>query len=104
MSQGQYGQKELLLRPSLDEGGHYLRWVVPPIAMGGSGGGHRLFGFALFIQNEAVQAKFSPHRPDSFLLLSPGPDLIYGTADDVANFSHNGAELRPAHELGVSGG
>jgi len=29
---------------------------------------------------------FLPHNRDSFLLISPGPDLKYGTFDDVANF------------------
>lgn len=30
-----------------------------------------------------------PHRPDSFLLISAGPDGIYGNADDLANFKVN---------------
>lgn len=31
-------------------------------------------------------AGYEPHNRDSFLLISPGPDLKYGTSDDVANF------------------
>jgi hypothetical protein len=27
-----------------------------------------------------------PHRMDSFILLSAGPDAIFGTGDDIANF------------------
>jgi hypothetical protein len=27
-----------------------------------------------------------PHRRDSFLLITPGPDGLYGTPDDVTNF------------------
>ncbi len=46
--------------------------------------------FQGFIRNEAVSAKLEPHRVDSFLLVSPGKDGRYGTADDVTNFPHNG--------------
>ncbi len=28
-----------------------------------------------------------PHRIDSFILISAGPDQLYGTMDDVANFN-----------------
>ena len=31
-------------------------------------------------------AVYKPHRPESFILLSAGPDGIYGTSDDVYNF------------------
>ncbi len=27
-----------------------------------------------------------PHRPDSYILISAGPDSLYGTADDITNF------------------
>lgn len=30
-----------------------------------------------------------PHRPDSFILISAGPDGIFGSADDIANFKVN---------------
>ncbi len=30
-----------------------------------------------------------PHRADSFILLSAGPDGLYGTADDIGNFPIN---------------
>ncbi|MBK8915900.1 MAG: type II secretion system protein [Phycisphaerales bacterium] len=46
--------------------------------------------FQAFIKNIAVTAKHQPHNPDSYILLSAGPDGLYGTADDIANFSHNG--------------
>jgi prepilin-type N-terminal cleavage/methylation domain-containing protein len=42
--------------------------------------------FARFIQNPTVQAKHQPYRADSYILLSPGADGLYGTADDVTNF------------------
>lgn len=32
------------------------------------------------------QPKIWPHRPETFILISPGKDLIYGTSDDVKNF------------------
>lgn len=46
--------------------------------------------FTRYIMDDAVQARFSPHRRDSYVLVSPGVDAIYGTADDIANFDHNG--------------
>jgi len=46
--------------------------------------------FPRYIRNESVQAKIWPHREDSYLLVSPGADGLYGTADDIANFEHNG--------------
>jgi hypothetical protein len=41
------------------------------------------------LQNAKVTAKRQPYRDDSFLLISAGPDGLYGTGDDVANFPIN---------------
>lgn len=46
--------------------------------------------FGGFIQNLNVKAKAEPHKPSDFLLISPGADGRFGTADDIANFPHNG--------------
>jgi hypothetical protein len=46
--------------------------------------------FQRYIRNEGVQAALRPQREDTYLLVSPGADGLYGTADDVADFSHNG--------------
>lgn len=54
---------------------------------------NNLSGFALYIQNKEVKVKAAPQRPDTYLLVSPGEDGIYGTADDITNFEHNGAEV-----------
>lgn len=43
-----------------------------------------------FLEDESITARPTPHRKDSFILLSPGPDGLYGTGDDIANFDHNG--------------
>lgn len=43
-----------------------------------------------YIMDTGVPAKPMPQRADSYLLVSPGPDAVYGSADDVANFKHNG--------------
>ncbi|MHC4352161.1 MAG: type II secretion system protein [Planctomycetota bacterium] len=37
-------------------------------------------------RNERNLAKSMPHRADTFILLSAGPDGLYGTPDDIANF------------------
>jgi prepilin-type N-terminal cleavage/methylation domain-containing protein len=46
--------------------------------------------FERFIQDLSVQARLWPQRADSYLLVSPGADGLYGTADDVTNFQPNG--------------
>lgn len=70
------------------------------LVLSGAGSDHKLdwapvdtveFGkFPRYIRNESVQAKVWPHRADSYLLVSAGADGLYGTADDIANFEHNG--------------
>lgn len=46
--------------------------------------------FQAFINDPRVSAKHQPYRSDSYILLSAGPDGVFGTADDIANFDHNG--------------
>lgn len=43
-----------------------------------------------YIRDPAVTAKRVAQRPDSYILVSPGPDGIYGSGDDICNFTHNG--------------
>ncbi len=43
-----------------------------------------------YIMNMGVKARLEPARADSYLLISAGADGRYGTADDIANFEHNG--------------
>jgi hypothetical protein len=50
-------------------------------------------GFEAYIRNEAAAARVTPYNPDSYLMISAGADGIFGSADDIANFEHNGAEL-----------
>jgi len=42
--------------------------------------------FYEYITDPAVEAKNWPYRPDSYILISAGPDGEYGTADDICNF------------------
>jgi prepilin-type N-terminal cleavage/methylation domain-containing protein len=51
-------------------------------------------GFAAYIQDKNIKARPASYRADSYLLVSPGEDGIYGTGDDIANFEHNGAALQ----------
>ncbi|MHC4727195.1 MAG: zinc ribbon domain-containing protein [Planctomycetota bacterium] len=37
-------------------------------------------------RNKKVKTKSSPHRADSFILISAGYDGLYGTKDDIVNF------------------
>ncbi|MCJ7543475.1 MAG: type II secretion system GspH family protein [Phycisphaerae bacterium] len=50
-------------------------------------------GFEGFIHNPKVRTVLQPHNPDSYLLMSPGPDTLYGTKDDLANFPVGGLNM-----------
>ena len=43
-------------------------------------------GFAAFILDPSVSARPAPYNPDRFLLISAGPDGLFGTKDDVRNW------------------
>ncbi len=43
--------------------------------------------FARFIFDPQSRARNAPVRKDSYLLISPGPDAIYGNEDDVTNWT-----------------
>lgn len=45
--------------------------------------------FAWYIHDPNVTVNLLPKNRDSYLLISPGPDAKYGTADDVTNFQMN---------------
>lgn len=48
---------------------------------------HALYDRVLFEQTrQGTTGKVWPHRPDTFILISPGKDGLYGTSDDVTNF------------------
>jgi hypothetical protein len=42
--------------------------------------------FRAMIQNQQIPGPPTPHRTDSFILMSAGEDGVYGTGDDVFNF------------------
>ena len=64
---------------------HRLQWVQPYANSGSTAP-----AFWDYLKDPNVTAKPTPFRPDSYLLISPGPDGNYGTADDITNFPHNG--------------
>lgn len=45
------------------------------------------YSLARFIWDPSVQARNTPVRRDSYLLISAGPDGTYGTEDDVTNWT-----------------
>jgi type II secretory pathway pseudopilin PulG len=55
------------------------RYVVDP-------GDEFPYFYQWYIRDPKVQAKFWPYRPDTYLLISAGPDGWYGTEDDICNF------------------
>lgn len=42
--------------------------------------------FYEYIRDPKITARPWPYRPDSYILISAGPDGEYGTADDICNF------------------
>jgi len=80
----------LILSPNLPNGGHRL-WLDTRV--NDWTGQAQFAGFPQYIQNTNVQARPEPFNAQSFLLVSAGPDGVYGTGDDLANFEHNGAAL-----------
>jgi hypothetical protein len=42
--------------------------------------------FYSYIRDPKVLARAWPYRPDSYILISAGPDGLYGTNDDIRNF------------------
>lgn len=79
------GDDSLILRPDGDV--HALDWVAGPFSVDPP---PSVGTFPRYIMNKEVRAKPMPHRPDSYLLISPGYDAIYGTDDDIANFKVGG--------------
>lgn len=63
--------------------GNPLNPKTPPNGPGPRG------SFSNMIWDSNVLTLARPQRPDSFILLSPGPDHRYGTADDIGNIKIN---------------
>lgn len=85
----------LILQPTNEANPHRLRYygrrgepkTDDPLQEEGN-----LIGFWKYLRNKDVSVRLTPHNVDSYILVSPGLDGAYGTADDIANFEHNGAE------------
>jgi len=45
--------------------------------------------FYNYIRNPKIDVRPWPYRNDSYILISAGPDGLYGTGDDVCNFGNN---------------
>lgn len=74
---------------------HFLRWQNPNF---NNPSATPTTPFEIFLQNKEITAKPTPYRANSYILLSAGKDGIYGSADDVANFKHNGGLLKGIEE------
>ncbi len=81
-------QPVLQLRSDASSTPHLLDWRLV------GGGDAAATNFSKYIQNKDVTAKATPHNRDTFLLITPGADGLYGTGDDITNFPHNGGELK----------
>ncbi|HON66764.1 MAG TPA: hypothetical protein PLS23_09715, partial [Phycisphaerae bacterium] len=47
------------------------------------------FAHTIYNPNVATPGIFMPHNAETFILLSAGPDGLFGTEDDIANFPTN---------------
>jgi hypothetical protein len=76
---------------SLNKGGerHLLTWETTPLI--NPANDLTQPSFQRFIRNRNVRARFEPQNVNSYLLISPGYDGRYGTADDITNFKPNGS-------------
>jgi type II secretory pathway pseudopilin PulG len=83
--------KPLILRSSNASKPHPLFYDPAPIEINlNDPGSMETKGFWEYIRSYDVRAKVAPQNPDSYLLISAGEDGLYGSADDIANFKHNG--------------
>ena len=83
------GSRDVLVLRA-DNQDHELEWQGRAVQTPGRKIDYEPGTFQNYIENKDIQAKNHPHRSDSFLLVSPGADGLYGTADDIANFKHDG--------------
>jgi prepilin-type N-terminal cleavage/methylation domain-containing protein len=85
--------KPLVLQPTTETSAdkiHKLVWKAPPATVMPTA---YVGGFWGYVRNKDVAARHEANNRDSYLLVSAGEDGIYGTADDITNFPHNGAEI-----------
>ncbi len=54
-----------------------------------------LTAFHRYVRNPGVEAVYRPHNSESFILISAGPDRIYGNQDDITNFTRTQANYTP---------
>lgn len=80
---GNVSSRDERLRLADASGVHKLDWGTGNYTVGNPPPVNTFQGY---MRNQAVQAKLWPQRSDSYVLVSPGPDGVYGTADDVDNF------------------
>ena len=80
---------DLLLRLSNGDASHEMEWGTETYAPMPVDQQPTPGTFQYFIMNTSVTARATPYKADSYILLSPGPDGIYGTSDDITNFQRS---------------
>ncbi len=58
-------------------------------------GSMTLNAFRRFIWNPQFDKGYRPHNKDTFILISAGPDDLFGTDDDITNFPLSGENIAP---------
>jgi prepilin-type N-terminal cleavage/methylation domain-containing protein len=71
---------------------HYWADTTNPANSGAPAGDRSAWAFYSYIQNPKISTGRWPYNSDSYLLISAGPDGIYGNADDITNFGSRDAK------------
>lgn len=88
-----FEDNDLRIRTTDSGSDHLMKWAngytVNPANTPGNSQEPPANSFQRYIWNQDIRAKFAPQNPETFVLISPGADGQYGTADDVTNFKPN---------------
>jgi len=84
------GDPLMILRLASETEEHRLDWKGNPNSYNTTNRPPPGGTFLAYIRNTGSQARLAPQRADSYLLISPGADGIYGSSDDITNFEHHG--------------
>ncbi|MBK9118477.1 MAG: type II secretion system protein [Phycisphaerales bacterium] len=69
-----------------DGGRHRLPWVNLPTGANAAQDDLTEPSFARYIRDRNVKARFQPQRAEGYLLITAGPDGVFGSKDDITNF------------------
>ncbi len=78
----------VLVKEMSDNRAHPLASGLPGVNQTDFIYGTGIGGLTGYFQDPKVTTRVWPYRPDSYMLISAGPDGLYGSEDDVRNFGN----------------